>query len=278
MMSWWNGRLKFGLLFGVLFLPMMLSGCGDEADIYPPNWIYKVTIVNLTYDQPFSPVIAIVRTDGYKAWEINSPASEEIERFAEGAEAEQRHSTDQGKWLLTEADNDPNVVLTGVSFVNGVRLGPTGRSKVEMSLSMPPEGEYFLTLIAGLIYTNDGFTGITNLSLADLAVDEQKFEYLSAYDAGTEANTETEETVRGFQDFEVDEDGELVLDEDGDPVPITGFGYDPVRDDEVDLVTIHPGVISKDETDPAKQIAASALDQSHRFKQPVAKIIIERTR
>ncbi len=275
MNQWCGGIWR---LITVFSFSVILFGCGDEADIYPPNWIYNVTVVNLTYDQPFDPVLAIVHEEGYSAWEVNTPATEEIERYAEGGEAEQRHDTDIGKWVLTEAKEDSKVILTSVSDIAGVLGGPGGRSSTVMKLSVPPHGDYRLTMLAAMMYTNDGFTGVSSLTLADLEVEESKFLYLPAYDAGTEDNTETKGTIRAFQDFQVDEEGELILDDDGDPILVEGLGegYNDERND-INLITVHPGVISKGETDPAKQIADSALDQIRRFQQPVAKITIERT-
>lgn len=271
-MTCWYGHLR-PLILLILLFPVLLTGCGDEADIYPPNWIYNVTIVNLTDNHPFSPVIGIVHTEGYSAWEVNTPASEELERYAEGQEAEQLRSTDVGKWLLTEASDDPKVVLTRVSSVI------EGRNKVELGLSVPADGYYFVTLLARLAFTNDGFTGVSALPVYDLGLDEKKSLYLSAYDAGTEKNDETKEHVAGFAEFELDDDGNVLTDDFGIPIVVEGIGegYNADRDDG-NLIIVHPGVISKDETDPAKQIEGSDLVQSQRFKQPVAKIIIERTR
>jgi len=71
-----------------------------------------------------------------------------------------------------------------------------------------------------------------------------------AYDAGTEANSETAATIPG--------------------PAAGGEGYNSTRDDR-DTVGGHPGVISADDG-----LTGSALDASHRFDNPVARITITR--
>ena len=264
------------LMLGVA--PLFLLGCGEEAEIYPPNEIYRLTVVNLTHNQLFSPYAAIAHTEGYTGWEVDKSASVELERLAESGAVERPEDEPAGDstWFLDEAAKKSAVVATAVAsqFVDG-------GGRWQLDLSVPPDRDYRLTLATNLVYTNDGFTGVTNLAIGQLAVGEELSVYAQAYDAGTEENTETEATVPGFVDFETDADGNLVLDENGDPVQIAGFGFDPSRLNDANIINIHPGVISADEPvtlDAAGEAikANSALDSGHRFLQPVAKIVVER--
>jgi len=107
-----------------------------------------------------------------------------------------------------------------------------------------------LTLASMLVNTNDAFTGIADRSLAGLQVGQKMTFEVSTYDAGTEANRETSATVPGPAGG--------------------GEGFNPVRDDR-DFVTIHSGIVSADDG-----LATSALNQSHRFQNPAALLVITR--
>jgi hypothetical protein len=73
--------------------------------------------------------------------------------------------------------------------------------------------------------------------------------YTSAYDAGTEANSELAGTIPGPADG--------------------GEGYNPARDDWTPLVTHHGGVVGQQDTHPA-----SVLTEAERFDGPVLRIEI----
>ncbi len=247
----------------------VLGGCGNQDEVYPPNTVYRVTMVNLTYNQYFAPVGVIVHTGGYQAWTLGAEAEEQIERLAEGGQLAQAADSEPGKWLLTEAGKDPAVVLTKVMVdtSSGQAIGLLGGRQAQVSLSVPPGQDYRLTVATGMMFTNDGFTGVTDVSIGQLGIGESLILYTNAYDAGTEANTETELTVYGFALFNEKE----------------AIGYDPARDDAHDYITLHAGVITHDEPlgdssdqDLEELRDGSGLNETHRFLQPVAKIIVER--
>jgi len=50
-----------------------------------------------------------------------------------------------------------------------------------------------------------------------------------------------------------------------------GEGFNVTRDDLVDRVTVHAGVVTRDDG-----LSTSALDVSHRFDNPVARIVVTR--
>lgn len=107
-----------------------------------------------------------------------------------------------------------------------------------------------LTLASMLVNTNDAFAGIDSADLSHLPVGEPQSWDLTTFDSGTEANSETAATVPG---------------------PVAGGeGYNPLRDDR-DFVAVHPGVVTADDG-----LAASALDESHRFLNPSARLVVTR--
>jgi hypothetical protein len=104
--------------------------------------------------------------------------------------------------------------------------------------------------------TNDGFSGLAGQPLEMLAVGASASYRLLSYDAGTERNTESADTVPG---------------------PATQAsggkreGFNPARDDVVNMVHLHPGVVSKDDG-----LATSALTQAQRWDNPVALLTVKR--
>ncbi|MER2494095.1 spondin domain-containing protein [Catenovulum sediminis] len=121
--------------------------------------------------------------------------------------------------------------------------GATGSWLVE---THPSKG-YQMSLATMLVNTNDAFTGLKNLNLSNLAIGESMMKTLHVYDAGTEAN-----------------------DESALPGPAAGGeGYNSARND-VNRVHIHAGVITEYE------LSGSVLQPTHKFDNPVAKIVIKR--
>ena len=109
----------------------------------------------------------------------------------------------------------------------------------------------FISVATMLVNTNDGFTGVNAMAIGEMAVGDTQTVRSIVYDAGTEANTETAGTIPGPADG--------------------GEGFNQVRDDRADQVTMHSGVVSNDDG-----LAGSVLDEQHRFDNPAAMIMITR--
>lgn len=120
------------------------------------------------------------------------------------------------------------------------------------SLSIEGEQGNCLTLAGMLVNTNDAFVGAHCIDLSALAKGEHLHIGLVAYDAGTELNSESAATIPGPAGG--------------------GEGFNAARDDN-NIVTVHHGVITQDEG-----LSSSALTQEHRWDNPVAMVMIERTR
>jgi len=103
-----------------------------------------------------------------------------------------------------------------------------------------------------LVNTNDGFSGINQLAVGQLNVGESLEVRGVVYDAGTESNSEMAGTIPGPADG--------------------GEGFNALRDDRADQVTMHTGVVSADDG-----LAESILTQQHRFDNSAVSIRVTRT-
>ena len=134
-----------------------------------------------------------------------------------------------------------------------VRLGdavlPPGASETFAVRSNTRNG-FNLTVATMLVNTNDAFTGVNSADLSSLERGESITLFARAYDAGTEANTEDAATVPGPAGG--------------------GEGYNEARE-ATDFVSLHSGVVTQ-----ADGLTASALDESHRFDNPVVRLTVTR--
>lgn len=193
---------------------------------------YEVTVHNLTNAQPLSPVAVALHSEG-SLWTIGEAASEELEYLTEGGD---------------------NSFLLGLSSLAATAsgTGPIGPGSSEtISVSIEDNSEALISVVTMLVNTNDAFSGVNAQSLADLAVGDSWNAYGRVYDSGTEANSEAAGTIPGPADG--------------------GAGFDATRDD-VDVVAMHPGVVSNEDG-----LSQSVLTQAHRFDNPAIKITITRT-
>ena len=210
----------------------------DSATSGDNKRAYAVRVTNLTANQPFSPVGLVLNANGFDAWSDGQAASVALEHMAEGGDA---------SVLVAEA-----VALSSNlgTVIGSQPIGPGASGQLDLSVDAAADVK--LTLFSMLVNTNDAFTGTNSVSLSDLAVGKTLVLNLPAYDAGTEANTESSGTMPGPADG--------------------GEGFNAARGDLLDRVTIHQGVISQDDG-----LASSVLNQSHRFDNPVARVTITRT-
>jgi len=103
-----------------------------------------------------------------------------------------------------------------------------------------------------LVNTNDAFSGLDAILVDSMAVGELLRFRSIAYDAGTEADSEQATAIPGPAGG--------------------GEGFNAARDDQADQVSMHSGVVSRDDG-----FATSDLTEQHRFDNPVAEILIVRT-
>ncbi len=227
------------LLSGLILSSLALAACGGSGNKNSKTTEkeYKVTVSNLTANQPFSPVAIITHTLSYSAFRAGQPASVALEQLAEDG---------SNKQLLDEAGKNSAVIENH----SGKGLILPGKSE-SVTVSVPLKTTDFkLSIASMLVNTNDAFAGLSTSEIADMEVGDSLEKQLQAWDAGTENNDESS----------------------GVPGPAAGGrGFDAIRDDIVNVVTIHQGVVTQ-----ADGLLTSKLNASHRFDNPVGLLRIER--
>ena len=215
--------MKISNIVSTLLLGAMVafSGCGTDEDEMmnsETTYTYSVTLTNVTAGQPMAH--AIVTSNSI--FSVGESASVALEKLAEGG------------------DNSELLDSNGVS---GGVLTP-GESET-LTLTTASKSISIATM---LVKTNDGFAGINDLDLSALNVGESTTSYALVYDAGTEANSETNTTVAAF-----------------------GVeGFNATRDDN-DMVTLHSGVISNEDG-----LATSALSAQEKFNSQALYVNVTR--
>jgi len=217
-----NSNKRANQLLMVGLLTLSLAACNDndneemavtpEQPVVTPvepdmEYGYTITLTNLTYAQPLSPV-AVVLHDEATMWQIGQPASVALEKLAEGGDNTELLSLEEN--LATMSSEGPV---------------PPG-SSVSLDITTTEEMANYLTVVSMLVNTNDAFSGLTGVDISTLTVDQEKSWRLAVYDSGTEKNDEAMGTIPGPADG--------------------GVGFDAVRND-IDLVGYHSGVVSKDD-------------------------------
>lgn len=172
---------------------------------------YRVTVVNGTRGQPFTPPVVALHQSAVEVFSVGDPASESVRELAENGNRDP---------LLALADATPEIraVATGdVPLVPRADPGGTGHAHYgTFTLAADPSATH-LTVLCMLVATNDGFTGLDTVALPE-RVNESRTFTASAYDAGTERNTESfadlvpaARTLTGGSDAGDDGDGRAPL-------------------------------------------------------------------
>jgi hypothetical protein len=218
---------------------LVAGGCSDSDNNNGgggTNATYRVTVTNLTNNQPLSPLGVILHDNQYRGWDLGAAVTDGLEQLAEGGDPAA---------FLAEADGSMGVSATAAG---GAAVPPGGSSVVTQTV--PLQSGQQLTVASMLVNTNDAFWGVTGMSVGGLGVGDEIGLDMLPFDAGTEANTESAATIPGPAGG--------------------GEGFNADRTAE-GFVAVHAGVVTADDG-----LATSALDESHRFQSPVARILIER--
>ncbi len=204
-----------------------------------------VTITNLTHGMYFTPLLVAAHGQGQHLFMAGSKASPELQAMAEGG--------DISGLAAGLAGTDALVVENPA----GGLLAPGASTTLE--LDVHPKQRY-LSLVAMMLPTNDGFVGLDGLRIPKHH--GTLVHYLTAYDAGTEAN---DEVING---------GGMpgVAGIPADPGGNGGSGASGVIGSDVNqTVHVHRGIIG----DTLQEGGISDLDSRvHRWLNPVARVTI----
>ncbi|AOY86872.1 hypothetical protein BKP64_01020 [Marinobacter salinus] len=230
----------------LLLLPLaaLLAGCDSDNGTLLSSareYRYQVTITNLTAGQPLSPAAVVLHSPSWQAFTLGDSASVALEKLAEGGD-----NSD----FITAADADSNVLSAASGL--GV-IVPGASEQITASASVSSGDEVLMTWASMPVNTNDGLAAIGGVDLSDLAVGESTMFLAISYDAGTEANTESADTVPGPAASGLAE------------------GFNAVRDDVRDAVYIHTGVVTQDDG-----LSTSTLGGRQRWDNPIASVRVER--
>lgn len=236
------------LLLGATVL--LLTGCNDNDNASMPQTSppaekqihYSVEVTNLTAGQPFSPLALIAHTPGWHVFTTGESASYELETLAE--------SGDNGP-LLAAADADKEVLHTESG--TGI-LAPGQTDTLSFSVSEEEAEGLSFSLVSMLVNTNDAVAAVNDAHLDLLAAGDARTFTLLTYDAGTEANTESADSVPG-------------------PAAAGGAreGFNPARDDVRNAVHVHAGVVTQEDG-----LASSTLTGEHRWDHPAVQVRVTR--
>ena len=193
---------------------------------------FTVTVTNLTYDQIISPPVVVVHDDRFRLFEPGLAASAELSALAEDG------MTGPLAGLLE--------VSTGVFdyAVAGGGIPPQGSITVEVRARGPHK---LLSLAGMLVSTNDAFAGLDSYAISSnygSAFGARTLD-VPAYDAGSEANTESCDHIPG---------------------PPCGSPEMRVTDGAEGFVHVHRGIRGVGDLD------ATEKD----WRNPVARIVIQR--
>lgn len=212
----------------------LLSACDSDNSksfTVPMSYSYQVEVTNLTNAQPASPVAAVLHNEG-QLWMIGSPASSALENMAESGD----NSGILASSIALASSSSDGVLLPGM--------------KASITVMASGEQPQHLSVATMLVNTNDAFTGINALDISTLALNESISLFTSSYDAGTEKNSEMNNTIPGPAD--------------------NGEGFNEIRDD-VNVVAMHPGVVGQDDG-----LTNSVLSSVHKFDNPTLAIKVTR--
>lgn len=196
---------------------------------------FEVKVTNVTNNQPLSPVAVIVHNAKYSAWTVGSSASSGLELLAEGG-------SNSGLLASLPATDAASASGTGA-------IVPGGNETITVTTSA--SDQTLITIATMLINTNDAFAGADFVDVSGLAIGDSVTINATVYDAGTELNSEANNTMPGPADG--------------------GEGFNADRTDINDIVRSHGGVVTADDG-----LNTSVLNQSHRFDNPAIVVTITR--
>ena len=217
-------RIIISLFVLVLTVPAIAQSIVSDQHL---SRRYRVTVTNLTPGQGLSPAVIVAHTSAFDLFEVTEAASPGVTRVAE--------------------EGDPAIAVAEANAAAGVLdvvVAGTGPFMPGQSVSAEVEATSggFLSVIGMLGSTNDAFYGLDS---EKLTFSTPTVLYVSAYDAGSERNTEDCDHVPG--------------------PPCSAMGV-RVTEGAEGFITVHNGIHGFADLPPV----------THDWNNPVARITIER--
>ena len=176
------------------------------------NLDYTIKLVNLTNNQPLSPVLVVFHENGYQAFADGSTASTALEYMAEAGD---------NSFLVTEATAAAEYIAHQST---AGPVPPRSTDTVTISIPAADAANLQISVLTMLVNTNDAFSGLNAQDISGLGDGDRLILNGLVWDAGTELNTEAAGTIPGPADG--------------------GEGFNSSRDDIVNAVRIHQGVVT----------------------------------
>ena len=236
-----NTKIKFG---AIALSAALLAACGSNNSPTPvvQDAQFEVRLVNLTNGQAMSPVAMIMHNTGFNNFVDGETASIAVEILAEGGSNAQ---------VLSEAQ----AATAHIASASTTGPVPPGTSSTTLGFAIPTAqvSDLRLSVMTMLIRTNDSFTGLNATNISDMAVGSTRAFTTTTWDAGTEADIETAVSMPGTG----------------------GEGFNATRDDRINLVRVHNGVVTNASAEFG--LPTSALVEADRFLNPTSRIVVTRT-
>lgn len=175
--------ISLNKVFGLTAAAVALALAPASAQAQIGAAEFEVSITNITQAQIISPVlVASHEEDAYQIFEVGSPASDELAQVAEDAVL--------GPLMEKLMGADGVLDVQTITGVNGPILpGETA------TITVAARGQYrFVSLVGMLVTTNDAIVALQGVRGPNFGTGSH---YAIAYDAGTEANTESCEHIPG---------------------------------------------------------------------------------
>lgn len=230
------------ILFSIVLCVSVLQGIAIGADMH-------VEVTNVSHGSYFTPLLITAHDGNTHLFELAKPASVSLQAMAEGGDISGLSEMVGGADADTVENPAAGLLAPGNTTMTGLNTDDTGNE--------------YLSLVAMILPTNDGFVGMDALKIPS---DPGTYTYmLNAYDAGTEANNElaaADGGVPGTPGFP-----------NPPPVGLTDFGGSGIAGSDANTkVQVHRGILG--DTNPTGGI--SDIDSTrYRWLNPIARLVIK---
>lgn len=224
-------------LCGAALLSLCTSGFAAQL---------SVQVSNTTHNIAFTPLLITAHDGQTHLFELGQPASSELQAMAEGGALD---------GLVTLAES------VGAASIVDAAGGPLLAGATATVTEFDTGDNAYLSLVAMLLPTNDGFVGLDSWPIPTEAGTYTV--WLNGYDAGTEANSELVSETGGMPGVPGIPDAPLFEHGSGGTGMTTEIPNATVH--------IHPGNIGDDDLEGGK---SDVINSVYRWLNPVAKLVI----